>query len=362
VTTSGLEAAYVYVGTYTEADRGGRGEGIYVYRMDPASGDLTQVQTLAGVPNPHFLALHPNRRFLYSTNGGDTSAVTAYQIDGANGRLSQLNRQLSPGPGPTHLAVDPSGRCVVVANYAGGSVAVYPVEADGKLAPHSDFHQHAGPLGPNAKRQDKPHAHMAGFDRSGRWVLICDLGMDRTFVYRVDTAAGKIAPNDPAYGAAPAGHGPRHLAFHPNGRWVYVINELAGSITAFAFDDQTGALSALQTISTLPAGFDGENISAEVVVHPNGRFVYGSNRGDDSLAIFEVDGADGTLTAIGHVKTGGQTPRHFDIEASGQLLYAANQDSDNVVVFRVDASTGQLTPTGHVTQVGTPSCVVFKTA
>jgi 6-phosphogluconolactonase len=350
---------FVYVGTYTEADRGGRGEGLYVYRMDEQAGDLSHVQTLAGVPNPHFLALHPNGRFLYSTNGGDTSAVTAYTIDPASGRVALLNRQLSPGPGPTHLAVDPTGQCVVVANYAGGSVAVYPLAADGSLQPHSDFHQHAGPLGPNAKRQDKPHAHMAGLDQSGRFVLVCDLGMDRTFVYRVDAAAGKIALNDPPFGAAPAGHGPRHLSFHPNGRWVYVINELAGSITIFAFDGSTGALEALQTVSTLPAGFAGENISAEVVVHPNGRFVYGSNRGDDSLAIFEVDQANGTLTPVGHVPSGGKEPRHFDVHPDARFLYAANQLSDNVTVFRVDGSTGALTPTGHVTSVGTPSCVVF---
>jgi 6-phosphogluconolactonase len=264
---------YVYVGGYTDPDRNGRGKGVDVYRMDDVAGDLTHLQTLSGVQNPHFLALHPNRRFLYSTNGGDASGVSSFAIDEASGQLSLLNSQKSPGAGPTHLAVDPTGRLVVVANYAGGSVAAFPIEADGRLAPHSDFHQHAGALGPNSKRQDKPHAHMAGFDPSGHAVLVCDLGMDRTFVYLVDAETGKLRLNDQPPGESPPGAGPRHLAFHPNGRFVHVINELAGSITTFAFDALTAALTPVQTISTLPADFAGENISAEVVVHPNGRLV-----------------------------------------------------------------------------------------
>lgn len=353
---------YVYVGGYTEPDRGGRGPGISVYQMDGATGDLAPRQTVSGVPNPHFLALHPSGDYLYSTNGGDSSAVSAFAIDAASGHLSFLNSQPSPGPGPTHLAVDPSGRLVVVANYAGGSVCAFPVGQDGRLAPHSAFIVHEGTLGPNAKRQDRPHAHMAGFDSSGRWVLICDLGLDRTFVYRVDAAAGTLRRSDAAGGEAPAGAGPRHLAFHPGGRYVYVINELAGSITVYAFDDSTGALRALQTISTLPEGFSGENISAEVVVHPSGRVVYGSNRGHDSIAIFRCDPATGLLTGAGWQPSGGRSPRHFDLDPTGHFLYAANQDSDNVTVFRVDQATGALAPTGHVTSVGTPSCVVFKQA
>lgn len=350
----------VYVGTYTEADRGGRGKGIHVYSMDETTGDLAPVHVLEGIANPHFLALHSSRPFMYSTNGGDTSAVSAFAIDERSGHVSVLNRQLSPGPGPTHLGVDPTGRLVVVANYAGGSVAAYPIEADGRLAPHSAFVVHQGQTGPRAGRQDKPHAHMAGFDPSGAFVLVCDLGLDRTFVYRVDAAAGTLTPT--AQGSAPAhaGAGPRHLAFHPNGRWVYVINELDGSIAVFAFDGQTGALRELQAISTLPAGFGGENISAEVAVHPSGRFVYGSNRGHDSIALFRVDQATGTLTALGHEPTQGGHPRHFALDPSGRFLYVANQDSDSIVVFRVDAESGLLSATGHVTRVGTPSCVVFR--
>jgi 6-phosphogluconolactonase len=350
---------YVYVGGYTDPDRNGRGKGLDVYRMDEASGDLTHLQTLTGVQNPHFLALHPNRRRIYSTNGGDASGVSSFAIDEASGQLSVLNSQKSPGAGPTHLAVDPSGRLVVVANYAGGSVAAFPIEADGRLASHSDFHQHEGQLGPNPKRQDKPHAHMAGFDPSGRWVLICDLGMDRTFVYAVDAGRGRLTLNAQPPGASPPGAGPRHLAFHPNGRFVFVINELAGSITTFSFEARLGTLTPVQTISTLPDGFAGENISAEVVVHPNGQLVYGSNRGHDSLAIFGFDPTTGMLTARGHESTRGQHPRHFDLDPSGRFLYVANQDTDNVVVFAVDAQTGALRATGHEIEVGSPSCVLF---
>jgi 6-phosphogluconolactonase (cycloisomerase 2 family) len=350
----------VYVGTYTEPDRGGRGQGVHVYRMDEATGGLEPLQVVAGVANPHFLALHPNRGFLYSTNGGDTSAVSAFALDGATGRLTPLNRQLSPGPGPTHLAIDPSGRCVVVANYAGGSVAVYPVEADGRLGPHSDFRAHDGPTGPNARRQDRAHPHVALFDPGGQRVLVCDLGLDRTYVYRIDAAAGRLSPNDPPFAPAHPGAGPRHAAFHPNGRFVYVINELDSTITAFAYDGGSGALRQLQVVTLLPPGWSGENIAAEVVVHPSGRFVYGSNRGHDSIAVFAVDQGDGRLSRLGHAPTLGRTPRHFDLEPSGRFLYAANQDSDTVVVFRVDASNGQLAPTGDRVEVGTPSCILFR--
>jgi 6-phosphogluconolactonase len=328
--------------------------------MDDANGHLSLIQTVPGIPNPHFLALHPNRRFIYSTNGGDSSAVSAFAIDDATGHLTFLNSQPSPGAGPTHLGVDPTGQLIVVANYAGGSVAAYPIAADGRVAPHSDFHQHQGPTGPNPRRQDKPHAHMAGFDPSGRFVLICDLGMDKTFVYAVDAAAGTLTLDDQPPGEAPAGHGPRHLAFHPNGRFVFVINELGGSITTFAFDGTTGALTPVETVSTLPADNTVENISAEVVVHRSGGFVYGSNRGPDTLATFICDAATGRLTAAGHVPTGGGHPRHFDQDPSGRFLYCANQYDDNVVQFAIDQSTGALTPTGYELKVGTPSCVLFR--
>jgi 6-phosphogluconolactonase len=345
---------FAYVGTYTDPDRDGRGRGLYAYRVDEATGALAHVQTLEGVPNPHFLAVHPSGRFLYSTNGGDASAVSSYAIDGATGRVSQLNRQRSPGPGPTHLAVDPSGKLVVAANYAGGSVAAYPVGEDGRLAEHSEFVVHEGQTGPNPKRQDKAHAHVAVFDPTGRFVLVCDLGLDRTFVYRVDAAAGKLSQ----VGSAPAhpGQGPRHLAFHPSGRYVYVVDELDSTVTAFAWDD--GSLRELQVAPMLPEGFAGESIAAEVVASPDGRHVYASNRGHDSLALFAVDPATGRLTPAGHEPTRGKTPRHFDIAPGGRFLYALNQDSDSVVVFELE--DGKPRATGHVTEVGSPACIVFR--
>ena len=343
---------FAYVGTYTDPDRDGRGKGIYAYRVDERSGALAHVQTLEGVPNPHFLAVHPNGRFLYSTNGGDASAVSSYAVDGASGRLAQLNRQRSPGPGPTHLAVDPSGKLVVAANYAGGSVAAYPIGEDGRLAEHSDFVVHEGETGPNAKRQDKAHAHVAVFDPTGRFVLVCDLGLDRTFVYRVDAAAGKLEPVGSV--VAHAGAGPRHAAFHPSGRYVYVVNELDSTVTTFAWAD--GALREPHVVPMLPPGFEGENIAAEVAVAPDGRHVYASNRGHDSLAIYAVE--DGRLTPIGHEPSGGKTPRHFDLAPGGRFLYALNQDSDSVVVFEV--AGGGLRATGDVTEVGSPACIVFR--
>jgi 6-phosphogluconolactonase len=344
---------FAYVGTYTDPDRDGRGEGIYAYRVDEATGALSHVRTLSGVQNPHFLAVHPTGRFLYSTNGGDASAVSAHAIDDATGQLAPLNRQRSPGPGPTHLAVDPSGRLVVAANYAGGSVAAYPIGADGRLAEHSDFVVHEGETGPNTKRQDKAHAHVAVFDPSGQYVLVCDLGLDRTFVYRVDAAAGKLGRVGSA--AAHPGAGPRHLAFHPSGRYAYVVNELDSTVTAFAWD---GALHELQVAPMLPAGFDGESIAAEIVVSPDGRHLYASNRGHDSLAIYAVDGQSGRLSLVAHEPTRGKNPRHFDLAPGGRFLYALNQDSDSIVVFAVD--DGRLRATGHVTEVGSPACIVFR--
>jgi 6-phosphogluconolactonase len=344
---------FAYVGTYTDPDRDGRGKGLYVYRVDEETGALEHVQTLEGVPNPHFLAVHPSKPFLYSTNGGDASAVSAYTIDAPTGHVAQLKRQRSPGPGPTHLAVDPSGRLVVAANYAGGSVAAYPVGDDGRLAEHSCFVVHEGQTGPNEKRQEKPHAHVAVFDPTGEFVLVCDLGLDRTFVYRVDAAAGKLSQ----VGSAPAhaGAGPRHLAFHPSGRYVYVVNELDATVTTFGWE--SGTLRHLQVAPMLPTSFAGENIAAEVVVSPDGRYVYASNRGHDSIALFAV-GDDGRLETRGHEPTRGKTPRHFDLAPGGRFLYALNQDSDSVVVFRVE--DGRLHGTGHVTEVGSPACIVFR--
>lgn len=343
---------YAYVGTYTDADRGGRGKGIYAYRVDERTGALAPTQTLEGVSNPHFLALHPTLPLLYSTNGGEASAVSAYEIDPVNGHVVLLNRQPSPGPGPTHLAVDPSGRLVVAANYAGGSVAAYPIALGGHLEPHADFIVHEGPTGPNSARQDRAHAHVAVFDPTGQYVLVCDLGLDRTFVYRVDAAAGKLSQ----LGSAPAhpGAGPRHLAFHPSGSFVYVVNELDSTVTAYAWSD--GALDEIQTVPMLPDSFHGESIAAEIAVGADGRHVYASNRGHDSIAIYAVD--DGRLSLLGHESTRGKTPRHFALSPDGGFLYALNQDSDTIAAFAIER--GLLRATGQLTVVGSPACMVLR--
>jgi 6-phosphogluconolactonase len=360
------ESRLVYVGTFSRTVPHGRGsaEGIYVCRMDPVSGALTLVHTVADVPNPSFLALHPSRRYLYAVNavpeidGHPGGAVSAFAIDPATGALTFLNRQSSHGAGPCHVSVEHTGRFVLAANYGGGSVVMFPVQSDGSLAAASDFVQHTG-SSVNPRRQEGPHAHSITPDPANRFALACDLGLDNVLVYRLDLEAGRLIPNDPPFVRTHPGAGPRHLDFHPNGRYVYVINELDSTLTVFTYDAERGVLEEIQTISTLPEDFAGQNTCADVHVHPAGRFVYGSNRGHDSIAIFRVDEGTGRLDAVGHVPTQGQTPRNFAIDPSGTFLYAANQQSDTIVAFRIDQGMGQLAPTGHVLSIPTPVCVKF---
>jgi 6-phosphogluconolactonase len=357
-------ALQMYVGTYTKVGQPGRGraEGIYVYELDPASGELTLRHTVPNVPNPSFLAVHPNGRHLYAVNEGletdghPGGAVSAFARDPASGNLTFLNREASRGSDPCYLTVDGDGRCVLVANYTSGSVAVLPIGADGRVGPATFVDQHSG-LSVNPHRQEGPHAHAIPLDPSGSFALCPDLGMDQLFVYRLDAAAGTLQPNDPPGVRLTPGSGPRHLDFHPSKPWVYVINELGSTVTTFAWDGERGALRELQTVSTLPEGFTGDTTCADIHVAPSGRFVYGSNRGHDSIAAFAIDEASGTLTPIGHTPTGGRTPRNFAIDPSGTFLFAANQDTDTIVTFRLDAATGQLTPTGQVTNIPSPVCL-----
>ena len=282
----------------------------------------------------------------------------AYSVDAESGVLSYINSQGAGGPGPCHVKLDATGRYILAANYHGGSVCVLPVEDDGSLGPASDFIQHEG-SSVNPRRQDEAHAHSINPDPQNRFVYVPDLGQDRVVIYRMDMENGRLIPNNPAYVEVNPGFGPRHLDFHPGGKWTYLINELGSAITAFEYDENTGGLSEFQTIATLPTGFSGSNTTADIHVHPSGKFVYGSNRGHDSIAMFAVDQDSGRLTPMGHCSTKGRTPRNFGIDPSGRFLLAANQNSDNIVSFSIDQETGHLTAMGQEVNIPMPVCVRF---
>ncbi|MGE0127309.1 MAG: lactonase family protein [Blastocatellales bacterium] len=347
----------MYVGTYTR----GKSEGIYVYRMNLADGQLKHAATVKGISNPSFLAIDPKRRFLYAANesgefaGKRGGGVTAFAIDQKTGDLRKLNEQNSPGV-PCYVSVHPSGKFVFAANYGGGNVVIYPVRADGSLSEASDVAQHTG-TGGDPKRQDRPHAHCILPDQSGRYVFAPDLGIDKVMIYRVDTKNGKFIPN--GFGATKPAAGPRHFAFHPSGKFGYVINELDSTVTVFEYDKAKGALKEVQAISALPAGFSGTSYCADIHVHPSGRFVYGSNRGHDSIVAFAIDQNTGKLNLIGHEPTGGKWPRNFGVDPTGAFLLVANQNTDNVVTFRIDQQSGKLTATGQNTEIPVPVCLKF---
>ena len=358
--TQTMGTALVFVGTYTQTDS----QGIYTCRFDSDSGALEQVSVVTGAGNPSFVALHPSKRYLYAASevmefdGKEQGAVYAYSIDAEPGELNYLNSQGSGGPGPCHVKVDATGRFVLAANYHGGSVCILPVNDNGSLAPASEFIQHEG-SSVNPRRQDQAHAHSINPDSQNRFAYVPDLGQDRVVIYELNTDDGRLAPSDPAYVEVNPGFGPRHFDFHPGGKWAYLINELGSTITAFEYDRESGSLSEFQVIGTLPTGFSGSNTTADIHVHPSGSFVYGSNRGHDSIAIFAVDQDDGRLTPLGHRSTRGRTPRNFGIDPSGRFLIAANQDSDNIVSFHIDQETGQLTPTGHELSIPMPVCIRY---
>lgn len=361
---SNREEILVYVGTYTqpEAHVLGKGAGIYLYRMDLASGALAFDSVTTGPVNPSFLALDPRRRFLYAVSevatmtGAPGGAVYAYAIDPKTGRLAYLNRQPRCGRAPCYLSVEPTGRCVFVANYACGTVAVFPIEEDGRLGPSSGVVQHEG-SSVNVERQEAPHPHSIVADPTGRFVFVADLGLDKIMSYRLDAIRGTLTPNDPPWVAVQAGAGPRHLVFHPQGRHAYLMNELDATLTAFAYDAARGALTPVQTVETLPATYSGLRHGADVHVDAAGRFVYASNRGHDSLVVFAIDAASGRLAYVGRTSTHGKTPRNVALDPTGTFLLAANQDTDTIVTFRIDGPTGALSPTGHVTEVPTPVCI-----
>jgi 6-phosphogluconolactonase len=355
----------VYIGTYTAA----KSKGIYVSRLDLASGQLSAPTLAAESANPSFLAVHPSRDLLYAVNeignyeGKPGGSVSAFTINRETGALAALNRQSSVGGGPAHLTVDHAGRNVLVANYGGGSVAVLPIGSDGSLKPSSAFIQHTG-SSINPARQKEPHAHSVIVDSADRFAYVADLGLDKVMIYRLDGGKGSLVANDPPFAAAEPGAGPRHLALHPQRRFAYVINEMQNTVTAFSRDAERGALTALQTISTLPA--DQKPLTnystAEVLVHPSGKFLSGSNRGHDSIAVFAIDQTSGRLTFVETQPTQGSFPRGFGIDPTGGYLLAGNQRSDSIVVFKINAETGRLTPTGSRIDVGSPVSIKFAAA
>lgn len=351
----------VYFGAYNRGD----GKGISTSELDLATGKLSPPQLAGEAVNPSFLAIHPTKKFLYAVgeidnfDGKKTGGVSAFSIDPKSGMLKLINQHSSGGAGPCHLVVDGTGKNVLVANYGGGSVACLPINEDGSLREATSFIQHQG-SSIDPKRQQGPHAHSINVDANNRFAMAADLGLDKVLVYRLDAERGLLAPNDPPAVATPPGGGPRHFAFHPSGKYAYTNNEMGSSVTALSYDADSGVLKELNTVTTLPTGASAEgNSTAEVRVHPNGRFVYVSNRGNNSIAIFEVDSSSGRIKPVGHASSGGKIPRNFNLDPSGEFLLAANQDSDNVVVYRVNSETGQLTPTGSEISVVAPVCVRF---
>jgi 6-phosphogluconolactonase len=351
----------VYVGTYTT----GKSEGIYLYRLNLTSGELTHVASTRGVVNPSFLSLAPSRRYLYAVNevgdfaGAKSGAVSAFAVDQRTGELQLLNQQPSLGADPCYVDIDAAGKFVLIANYTGGNVAVFPVQRDGSLGAATDMQQARG-SSINRDRQKGPHAHCIVLDQTNRFAYSCDLGTDKVMIFRFDAQNGKLLPGELPWVQVKPGAGPRHFALHPTGKYLFVVNELHSTITAFARDRGKGSLKEMQSLTTLPKDFTGTSWSADIHVSPDGRFVYCSNRGHDSIAIFAIDPRGG-LTTIGHESTRGMIPRNFAIDPSGMFLLVANQKSDNIVVFRRHRDTGRLSFTGQVAQLPSPVCLKFTT-
>lgn len=355
-----MTAHFLYVGTYSRPApylAATNGKGIYVYTFDAATGALQPSSEMLGIDNASYLTIDPKQRHLYAISEvleWQEGLITAYAIDPATGALSYLNKQSSMGRLACYDMVDRTGRWVVLTNYIEGNAAIFPIRPDGKIGEASDIVRHTG-SGPDATRQEGPHAHSIVIDPTNTYAYVADLGIDQIVGYRLDLENGKLTDNSAVI--LPPGSGPRHFVFHPSGRYAYVIMELASQIGALAHDPHTGTLRLLQTVPALPNDYDGHSHCADIQVHPSGRFVYGSNRGHDSIVIYAVDQESGRLTYVGHEPTQGRTPRNFMVDPSGTFLLVANQDSDNIVTFRIDPKTGKLTSTGHVVSAPTPVCL-----
>jgi 6-phosphogluconolactonase len=349
---------FAYVGSFTSAKRKARGDGIHVYRADAATGMWTQVQHIGDLENPSYLALSPDRRFLYSVHG-DSDYATAFTLDRETGLAKVLNRASTGGRNGVRQAVDPTGRFLIVANYASGSVAVLAVAPDGSLADQHQLVALPGEGGPHPTEQTSSHPHDVVFDPSGRFVLVPDKGLDRVFVFRFDQAEGRLAAAEPGFIKTRPGAGPRHLAFHPRLAIAWVLNELDSTIATYRWDAERGTLVPLQVTTTLPPDFTGASTSAEIAVAPDGRHVYASNRGHDSVAIYAADATHGRLRSIGWQLTQGRGPRFIGLDPGGRYLHAANEQSDTVVTFRVDVGSGTLAATGQVIANGSPVAIAF---
>ncbi len=359
ISTACAKTLPVYFGTYTWG--GESSKGIYRSTLDLDTGKLSEPVLAAEATNPSFLEIHPSGRFLYAVSeSGLAGSVSAYAI-GDDGKLKLLNRQPSSGSGPCHVSIDHAGRNVLVANYGSGSASVIPINPDGRLAKPPGSVQHTG-SSVNQKRQKGPHAHSINVSTDDRFAFVADLGIDKVMIYRLDVEKGTMVANDPPYAKLKPGAGPRHFAFAPNGKYAYVINELHCTVTAFAYNSASGALTEIQTVPTLPEAFDGSSSCAEVRVHPTGKFLYGSNRGHDSIAVYRINRRKGTLTLVEHETADIKTPRNFHLDPTGKFCLVANQGSNSVVVFSINRKTGALEPTGNKISIGRPVCVRFLEA
>lgn len=342
---------YVYFGSH----RAGNGIGFSLAHFDTDSGVLTKPEFLLQSVAPAFFVIHPDGKHLYTCNSGSPGAVSAYEIDRTNGHLNLLNEKPAGGGDPSFISIDKTNHFALVANYAGGNVAVFAIQPDGALGERTALVQHEG-KSIDPARQTKPFAHSILTDATNKFALVPDLGVDKVFIYRFDEKAGTLTPNDPPFAAIKPGSGPRHVRFHEKGKWVYVISEIASTITAFNWDAAKGTLSEFQTVSTLPADFKGTSACAELEIHPNGQFIYASNRGHDSLAAFAIDPTSGKLSLVQHIPSAGKTPRNFAFDPTGKWILCSNHGSDNAVVFRVDEKTGKLTQQGEPVSVPYPFC------